>query len=667
VANKFKYGGYAGQRLRIDLTKSQIKKVPQSEEDCALYLGGRGLDAKILYDELPVDVDPLSPDNILCLSAGPIVGLLGPTTGRMNVAARSPLTGIYGNSNVGAYLGAELKMSGYDDLIIKGRAEKPSYIYICDDEVEVRDASHLWGKNVIETTRILQEDLGEEFRVAAIGQAAENGVLFANIMFDYWEAAGRTGLGAVMASKNIKAIAAKGSGELTVHDPKRYMEVVTDAWRAVEEDPGFQTGEHSALGTSVVLMLGNVQGWLPVRNFLENYFEYAENVSAEEFRDRFSTKKTPIPGGRACMSCPNRCKRYGVIESGKYVGTKGGLEFEAAGGFGPKCGVGDLEAVFHAAMLANDYGMDAISLSSTIAFLMEMVERGMISKDDLDGVDLRFGNAEAMIEAIHRIARVQGKLGQLGSMGVDRAAKAIGKGAERWVTTVKGLETISTDPRVSTGFGFGYAVASRGSDHLRAHPVIEMVTAYRKVAEELFGSPEVCTLAKYGGRAKMVYWHENMAAITDSIGSCRFMHASYYALYPIPELMAKYGLRRGKEVHSIKYHEWISAATGIPLTYEDLVATGERIVTLERALNTRFGIRRQHDTLPRRFLEEPVASGPYKGAVFKKEALEALLDEYYDLRGWDKATGLIKESTLKRLSMRDVLEDLKQRGLLAGE
>jgi aldehyde:ferredoxin oxidoreductase len=667
MVSKFKYGGYAGQQLRIDLTKSQIKKVPQSEEDCVLYLGGRGLDAKILYDELPVDADPLGPDNILCFSAGPIVGLLGPSTGRMNVAARSPLTGIYGNANVGGFLGAELKMAGYDDLIIKGRAEKPSYIYIQDDVVEIRDASHLWGKNVIETTRILQEDLGREFIVAAIGQAAENGVLYANIMFDYWEAAGRTGLGAVMASKNIKAIAVKGNGELTVHDPKKYMEVVTDAWRAVEEDPGFQTGEHPALGTPVVLMLGNVQGWLPVRNFLENYFEYAENVSAEEFRDRFSTKKTPIPGGRACLSCPNRCKRYGVIESGKYSGTKGGLEFEAVGGFGPKCGVGDLEAVFHAAMLANDYGMDAISLSSTIAFLMEMVERGILSKDDLDGVDLRFGNADAMIEAIHRIARVQGKLGQLGALGVERAAKAIGKGAEKWVTTVKGLETISTDPRVSTGFGFGYAVASRGSDHLRAHPVIEMVTAYRKVAEELFGSAESCMLAKYGGRAKMVYWHENMAAITDSIGSCRFMHASYYALYPIPELMAKYGLRRGKEVHSIKYHEWISAATGIPLTYEDLIVTGERIVTLERALNTRFGIRREHDTLPRRFLEEAVVNGPYKGAVFKKEALEALLDEYYDLRGWDKKTGLIKESTLKRLGMIDVLEDLKQRGLLAGE
>ncbi len=662
--DKFKYSGYAGNKLYIDLEKAQVKKIPHSEEECELYLGGRGRGAKILYNELPFDADPLGPDNILCFSAGPIVGLVGPTAGRMNVAARSPLTGIYGNSNAGAYLGAELKMSGYDDLIIKGKASQPSFIYIQDNSVEILEASHLWGKGVIETTQILQEDLGDDRRVAAVGQAAENGVLYANIMFDYWEAAGRTGLGAVMASKNIKAIVAKGSGDLNVHDPKKYLEVANDGWRAIEEDPGFQTGEHSSLGTSVVLMLGNAQGWLPVRNFQENYFEDAEKISGEEFRDRYSTKKTPIPGGRACMSCPNRCKRYGVIETGKYIGTKGGLEFEAAGGFGSKCGVGELDVVFHSAMLANDYGMDAISLSSTIAFLMEMNDKGILTKEQIDGLDLRFGKGDEMIEAIHKIGKCEGKLGKLGMGGVDRSAKIIGNGAERWVTTIKGLETISTDPRVSTAFGFGYVVASRGSDHLRAHPVIEMVGPYRKVAEELFESPEVCSLTKYGGRAKMVHWHENMAAITDSIGSCRFMHASYYAQYPVPELMHKHGLRRGKDVHSIKYHDWIASATGIPLTYDDIITIGERIISLERAINIRFGIRREHDTLPRRFLEEPVANGPYKGAVFKKEALDKLLDQYYELRGWDKTSGLINRETLKQLKMDDVLTQLDKDKLL---
>lgn len=664
---RFKYGGYAGRLLVIDLSHRKIKKKTLPKKLCTLYIGGRGLDAKMLYDQVLPETDPLSPDNILCFSTGPVTGLLGITTGRLDVSTKSPLTGIYGNSNVGSHWGPELKYAGYDGIIIKGKAPKPIYVYIEDGNVELRDSTHLWGKGVLETTSILQKDHeGYDLRIAAVGPAAENGVLFGNVIFDYWDAAGRTGTGTVMASKNLKAIAVTGSGSLEVAHPKKYMEVARDGWQALLNDPGFKTQEHAALGTLVVLGLGNAQGWLATRNFRESVFEHADEISGEAFRDRFSTKESPIPAGRACMSCPNRCKRFGRIDTGKYAGTKGGIEFEGVGAFGSKCGIGNLEAVFHAYMLSNDYGMDCISCGNTIAFFMELNQEGILSHNDLEGLNLRFGDADAMIEMVKRIANRKGKLGELGSLGVTKASKAIGKRAEKYDMNVKGLETIATDPRVCVGFGFGYAVASRGSDHLRAHPVFELLSHFRDVAKEMFGSEEACFLGKFGGKVNMILWHENMAATTDSMGSCRFMHASFYAEYPIPELLAKHSGRKGKP-NSIKYHEWLSAATGIAFTYEKLLRAGERIISLERALNTRFGIRRRDDTLPNRFFTQPLPTGPYKGAVFPKKTFNSMIDQYYDSRGWDKKTGLLTKKKLLELGMQDVASDLEKRKLLVSK
>ena len=657
-------GGYAGTVLRIDLSKEKVKKEELSQEECRHYIGGRGRDAKVLFDEVPVNADPLGKDNILCISTGPITGLLGPTTGRVNVAARSPLTGIYGNSNAGTNFGPELKYAGYDGLIITGRAEKPVYISIEDDDVSIRDAAKLWGEGVFETTLTLQDiHNGYETKVAACGPAAEKGVLYGSVIFDLWDAAGRTGMGTVMASKNLKAVAVTGTGALEVADPKRYREIIEDGWLGLVNDPGFRMGEHQALGTSVCVGWGNAQGWLPTRNFRESVFEGADKISGEEFRDKISIKMAPVPGGRACMSCPNRCKRFGRIDSGKYAGTRGNIEFEGVGAFGSKCGVDDLEAVFHAYMLANDYGMDCVSCGNMIATFMELNDEGIINPKKSDGIDLRFGNADAMVEMVHRIANREGKLGKLGAMGADQATMKIGKGAGDYTTCIKGMDTIACDPRASKGFGFTYAVSSRGSDHLRAHPVFEMIKLRDEVGKEMFGSEESCTLRGYGGKVNMVFYHENLAAVTDSMGTCRFMHASYYAQYPIPELRAKYSKKK-REVHSIKYHEWLSAATGMDIDYDELLRIGDRIVNLERAINTRFGIRRKDDTLPKKFMNNPLPSGPAKGEVFSKKQLDKMIDEYYTLRGWDKKTGLLLTKTLQELEMDDVLKDLKKRKLL---
>jgi aldehyde:ferredoxin oxidoreductase len=510
---------------------------------------------------------------------------------------------------------------------------------------------------------MVQEECdGYDTKIAAVGPAAENGVLYGSLIFDYWDAAGRMGTGTVMASKNLKALAARGDGELSVAHPERYMDVITDGWLGVINDSGFKTMEHSALGTSVCVNWGNAQGWLVTRNFRDGEFEKADDISGEEFRDRLSTKEPPIPGGRACMSCPNRCKRFGVVKSGKYAGTKGNIEFEGVGAFGSKCGVGDLDAVFHAYMLSNDYGMDCISSGNMIATLMELYEDKKLKRKDAEGLDLRFGNVEAMIELIHRIANKKGRLGKLGAMGTDRALKAL-KADQKYFTAIKGSDTICCDPRAAKGFGFGYAVSSRGSDHLRAHAVFEMLRMPGDIGKRMFGSSESTRLGTYGGKVNLIIWHEDLGAVTDSLGTCRFMHASYYAQYPIPEMLAE--LKGKKDVNSIKYHDWLSAATGIEFDYEGLLKAGKRIINLERALNTRFGIRRKDDRLPRRFTTQPLKGGKADGEVYDPGIFEKMLDEYYQSRGWDKKSGLLKKRALDDLGLKDVSKKLSAEKLIA--
>jgi aldehyde:ferredoxin oxidoreductase len=373
------------------------------------------------------------------------------------------------------------------------------------------------------------------------------------------------------------------------------------------------------------------------------------------------------------MSCPNRCKRFGKIDSGPYAGTRGNIEFEGVAAFGSKCGVGNLEAVFHAFMLANDYGMDCVTAGNMIATFMELNELGLLPaklKSELkkDKINLKFGNEEAMVEMVHRFAGLQGELGKLGALGAWKALTKLGgkKLAEKYTSAVKGMDTIACDPRASKAFGFTFAVASRGSDHLRTHPVFEMIKLPDGVAEEMFGSAEASTLAGYGGKVEMVLYHEELAAVGDSVGTCRFMHGSYYAQYPIPELLNKYRKRPrpAKDIHSIKYHEWLSAATGMKVSYDELFEIGRRIVTIERAINTRYGIRRKDDRLPKRFIEEPLPGGPSKGQKFDKKQFEKMLDEFYRKRGWDKKTGLIKKQTLDKLKMKDVKADLAKRKLI---
>jgi aldehyde:ferredoxin oxidoreductase len=325
-------------------------------------------------------------------------------------------------------------------------------------------------------------------------------------------------------------------------------------------------------------------------------------------------------------------------------------------------------------MLANDYGMDCVNAGNMIAGFMELNELGLLpdklAKEIKEkGRELKFGNEKAMVEMVHRMANQQGELGKLGAMGAWKAMNKLGgvKLAEKYSSAIKGMDTIACDPRASKAFGFTFAIASRGSDHLRTHPVFEMIKLPEGVAIEMFGSGEASTLRGYGGKAELVLYHEELSAVTDSIGTCRFMHASYYTQYPVPELLNKYRKkpRPEKDIHSIKYHEWIAAATGLKLDYKKMLEVGRRIVMLERAINTRYGVRRKDDRLPKRFLEEPLPSGPAKGEKFDKKEFEKMLDEYYKKRGLDKKSGLIKRNMLEKLKMHDVVSDLAKRKLLA--
>ena len=659
-------GGYAGTILRVDMTRQKVVKQPVDKGRLALFYGGRGADARLLYDELKVDCDPLGPDNIFCLSTGALTGLIGPTTGRVNAAAKSPLTDIYGNSNAGTHWGPELKYAGYDSIVVTGRSAKPMYLAVEDDSVELRCADHLWGTGVFDPTRNLEEELGgDAVRVAAVGQAAENGVLYGSIIFDYWDAAGRTGMGTVMASKGLKAVAVRGTGGLEVADPEAYFSAARDGWLGVVNDPGFKTLAHQSLGTSICVNWGNHLGWLPTRNFTESQFEGADAISGERFRDTLSTRSAPKPAGRACPSCPNRCKRFGLIESGPYAGTRGNVEYEGVAAFGSKCGIDDLEAVFHAYGLANDHGFDCVSGGNVIATLMELNGAGLLPDDE--GLDLSFGNVEAMLEMVERLVHRKGRLGKLAALGANKAALELGGKAPEYTTAIKGMDTIACEPRVSKGFGFTYIVASRGSDHLRAHPVYEMIRMPPELSLELFGDEGASQMTEYGGKVAMVAYHEDLGAVTDSLGSCRFMQGSYYAQHPIPEMRAKARAEaKGepvREVSSIKYHELLTAATGLQVSYQDLMGTGSRILTLERALNTRFGIRRADDRLPPKF-NRPLASGRHKGLDFPPEKVEEMVDDYYALRGWDRESGLVRRETLVELELEDLVPPLKAQDLL---
>jgi aldehyde:ferredoxin oxidoreductase len=614
--------GYSGTVLRIDLTEGTIQRCPTEEHLARAYLGGRGLNIKRLWDELPAHTPGLSPQNLLVYGAGPLVGTLFPGGARFNVSAMSPQTGILGDGNAGGFFAPELRYAGYDQLVIRGRAEHPVYLLIRDDRVELRDARGVWGNDVWQASQAIRDQVGDpDLQVATIGPAAENGVLFTGVFVNLNRPVARTGMGAVMASKNLKAVAVRGTGTIRPADMPHFQEIIARLDRAIYAHPEYDI--RCRMGTTKLVRSLNSIGGLPTRHFQQGRFEHADAVSGEAIEAQYKVKS------KACFACTIPCSRYLRIDDPRFPDLRlEGPEYEPLAGFTARVGNGDLPLALKCVDLANRYGMDAISLSEVIAWAMECTQRGLLSAAEADGLDLSWGNGEAILALIHKVARREG-LGDLLADGVRAAAEKLGRGAELALHS-KGLELFQADVRTIKAYGLGNAVSSRGADHLRSEPWFEFSNDPQEGIRR-YGIPETAYRLASKGKGLVVKHFEEMAAISDALGVCKNTYNNMEVL------------------NWEETAELLRATTGWKISGEEVRRIGERIVNLERLFIAREGVDRRADTLPQRFVAEPLLDGgESSGSIIE---LKTMLDEYYTARGWDVRTGLPTPEKLVELDL----------------
>ncbi|GBD13939.1 putative oxidoreductase YdhV [bacterium HR24] len=603
--------GWVGTVLRIDLTNGRIVREPLNMDWARQFLGGRGLGTKYLYEEIDPRCDPLGPDNKVIFATGPLTGTYAPTGGRYMVLCKSPLTDAIACSNSGGYWGPELKFAGYDMVILEGKAPKPVYIWVYNDHVEIRDASHVWGKDTAHTEDILRSETDPQARVAGIGPAGENLCRVACVINDKGRAAGRSGVGAAMGAKNVKAIVVRGTGAVPVADPVAFSRLVMESLEIINQSP---VTAHAlrGLGTASTVGFTNSVGILPTRNFQQGQFEQAQPISGQ------ALAQTMLVRNKGCYSCPIGCARVTEIRGpAKWQGKGEGPEYETIFGLGSDCGVGDLAAVLYANYLCNLWAMDTISAGGTIATAMELAEKGYIPPEDLADLpfELKFGNPDAVIGCLELMAFRKGKLGNLLAEGGYRLAEYYGH--PELFMGVKKQDFAAYDPRGAKGMGLGYATSNRGACHLRGYTM----------SVEWFAPPnQRLDPFSIEGKAQAQKTFQDKAACEDSSGICTF---TTFALTP-DKLCALY-----------------NAATGEDLDLEAWNLAGERIWNLERMFNIRAGLGRKDDTLPPRMLKEPLTGGAVQGQVVE---LEPMLEEYYRVRGWDEEGRPLPE-TLARLGL----------------
>lgn len=593
-----------GKILRVNLSTGEIKEEIPDENNLKMYLGGAALATKYLFDETPKGIDPLGSENKLIFMTGPMTGTSSPSTGRFSVVAKSPLTGFWGQANSGGFWGRVLKRSGFDGIIFENVSEKPVFLVTDNDKAELRDASHLWGKNTSETTRIIREELGKDFNVACIGLAGEKLVKYAAIMNDvdkpnWGRAAGRCGMGTVMGSKNLKAIASRGTMKIEVAEKEKYREEAKDRFDWVNQSLLKMTLE--VFGTAAILDMVNQRGGLPSRNWQTGYVKEYEKINGEAIND------TILVGQKACFACPIECGRISDIKEGKYASSGEGPEYESIGAFGSMCDIYNLEAITKAHFLCNEYGIDTISAGSTIAFAMEAVEKGILSETEWS--DVKFGNPDAIIDLVHKIGKREG-IGDFLAEGSKAMSEKLGKNSERFAMHVKGLEMPAYDSRAAKITGLAYATANRGGDHITAY--IEgpaFMSMPFLIVED--GEVDEDGLVEIPEEARIVKEYEDAFGMFDALSGCKFM---------------------GMVLTGEDWAALIQSLLGYEFTEMDFRKMGERIYNLERAYNIREGLTRKDDTLPKRLLEDPLPDGPAKGQVVN---LKPLLDAYYGYRGWD--------------------------------
>ena len=596
--------GYVGTILRINLKEKTIRKEPLNMKNAQDFVGARGLGTKYYCDECDPACDPLGPDNKLIFMTGPLTGTFATSSGRYNAVAKSPLTGTIGAANSGGHFGPELKYAGYDGMIFEDVSDTPVYLYISDGFVELRDASHLWGKDVFETTDTLYAECGENFRVACISPAAEAGVLFAGIMNDKHRAAGRGGMGTVMGTKKLKAIVVKGTGSVFVSRPEKFFDECVNARAMLKAHP--VTGEGLATyGTMTLVNVINGVGGLPVNNGRDgSLFPEADDISGESLTAKYLIRN------KGCFGCSIGCGRLAEIKSGPFKSKGEGPEYEAGWSFGADCGINELDAVCNANFLCNQYGIDPITMGVTIACAMELFEMGAIKEEEI-GFPLRFGDAAAMVRATEITCKGEG-FGKILGLGSYRLADKYGH--PELSMSVKKQEMPAYDARAIQGIGLNYATSNRGGCHVRGYTI----------SPEVLGIPVAMDPLKTEGKASILKTFQDLTALCDSTGICLFTTFGI----GLPEIAGMY-----------------REAVGSDETDAEILLKGERIWNLEKRFNIAAGV--EKDTLPPRLLREKLPEGPAAGQV---NDLYTMLKEYYAVRGWDEE-GIPTEDKVKELSL----------------
>jgi aldehyde:ferredoxin oxidoreductase len=638
-------GGYTGKTACIDLTSRKVEVTKTDPELVRIFMGGAGFGIKLLYDNVKPGIDPLGSDNILVFAPGPLTGTVAPCTSRITVTGRSPLTGAVGMATSGGIFPAEMKRAGFDSIIIQGESPEPVYLVLENGQVEFRSAKGIWGTNTTDCQLFIKEDLhNHNFRIACIGQAGENRSLIACIINER-RAIGRKGLGAVMGAKRLKAIAIRGDGDIKVADPERFQAARRELLHRFKVHPTLYS-EFSKYGTSSLVDLTIEMGIFPAHNFSRTgAFDPIEEIGYERQTEDI-IRRNP------CEKCPPGCSQVRIARSGDYQGAlTEGPEFETSWAFGGTTGVTDLSAIYYADRICDEYGLDTISVGATIAFAMELFEQGILSIEEMDGIELRFGNHNAMIEMIHRIARRQG-FGATLADGALKASQQIGRGSERYVMHVKGLELPAYDVRAAKAQGLNYSTAFTGGDHNRGYAF-----------QEIFGVSDPIEVDRFSidGKPSLTMWNQVMeAALCDCPTICAFM-ISEGLMREVEQGISQ----ELTEQRIVTVSELVSAATGVEFTPDKLILLGERINTLARCFNLREGFTREDDYLPLRLSEEPIPDGPSKGYLTTREDQDWLLDHYYEAYGYDNE-GIPTRERLVKLSLDDAIVDLEKYGITPG-
>ncbi|MFO7874970.1 MAG: aldehyde ferredoxin oxidoreductase family protein [Desulfovermiculus sp.] len=629
----------------VNLSSGEIDIKPIPLEMRKKYIGGRGLDAYLLYNHAPQGCDPLGADNPLIISGGLLTATCASATARTHIMAKSPLTGLLGSCNMGGFFAPEMAWAGFHHLVITGKADKPVYLWVNNGEIEIRDAGNLWGKSTTETQWEIRRELGdEEIKSAVIGQAGENLVSYANVMTGIKNAGGRTGMGCVMGSKNLKAVAARGTMDIKIAHPiealehnKTFINQITSA--KVNQTQG-------ALGTPFIWGATNCWGGIRTRNFQYNQMEYADEIEPEAIDD-IATETMGSHHMTGCFGCQVHCRAQYKIPSGLYAGIYDeGPEYTSQGAFGSEPDCKKAETVLTGNHLVNQYGVDNLEIGSIIAWAMELYELGILTNKETEGLELRFGNDDALLEMVHRICNRKGWLGNVLADGGIPASETIGKNSFDYLIQVKGMNNLHSDERATPALALNIATASRGSDHLRSRPAIDLYHLPENVLRKIYSSPVPydgplsSEHTEYIGKPWQVFWQENCYMAVDCLGICKYHTVFLGATLP-------------------NFEDWpkvIYLNTGLEFTPEEIWEAAERCNNLERLFNLREGLKRDDpvkgDTLNHRYFDEPCRRGAPDviGKKIDREKFQVMIDEFYAHHGWDKE-GIPTAETLERLGL----------------